>query len=160
MVDRAIDEAHEAYAEREKELGADVLAQVERSVVLTVIDNKWREHLAEMDYLRAGIGLRAMGQRDPLTEYQREAYETFADLVDSVKSEALRYVFKAQITQPQTAPPPRIEPTKVAFGHVRSPPTRSAVTSPAPAEAARSTRCATAPPSIGAGAGTRVLSWF
>ncbi len=113
VIDRAIDEAHEAYTEREKELGADVLAQVERSVVLTVIDNKWREHLAEMDYLRAGIGLRAMGQRDPLTEYQREAYETFADLVDAVKSEALRYAFKAQVTQPQTAPPPRIEPTKV-----------------------------------------------
>jgi preprotein translocase subunit SecA len=110
VVDRAIDDAREAYAEREKELGADVLAQVERSVVLTVIDNKWREHLAEMDYLRSGIGLRAMGQRDPLTEYQREAYDAFADLVDSVKSEALRYVYKAQITQPQTAPPARVEP--------------------------------------------------
>jgi preprotein translocase subunit SecA len=109
VVDHVIDEARAAYIAREAELGPEVLSQVERSVMLTVIDNKWREHLAEMDYLRAGIGLRAMGQRDPLTEYQREAYESFGDLVDSVKADAIRYVYKAQITQPQTAPPPRVE---------------------------------------------------
>jgi preprotein translocase subunit SecA len=112
VVERAIDDAHHAYTEREKDLGADVLAQVERSVMLTVIDNKWREHLAEMDYLRAGIGLRAMGQRDPLTEYQREAFDTFGDLVDSVKSESVRYVYKAQVTRPESAPPARIEPDR------------------------------------------------
>jgi preprotein translocase subunit SecA len=110
MVDAAIDAARDAYAARSEELGPEILGQVEKSVMLTVIDNKWREHLAEMDYLRAGIGLRAMGQRDPLTEYQREAYDSFSALVESVKADALRYVYKAQVTQPQTAPPPRVEP--------------------------------------------------
>lgn len=114
VVEQAIDDARHAYTEREKELGADVLSQVERSVMLTVIDNKWREHLAEMDYLRAGIGLRAMGQRDPLTEYQREAFDTFGDLVDAVKSESVRYVYKAQVTRPETTPPARVEPHKQA----------------------------------------------
>ena len=71
---------------------------------MSIIDNKWREHLAEMDYLRAGIGLRAMGQRDPLTEYQREGYEMFSELVMSVKRDALRYLFHVEVTQSQPAP--------------------------------------------------------
>jgi preprotein translocase subunit SecA len=100
----AVEQAREEYAQREKELGSDVLRQVERSVMLSVIDNKWREHLAEMDYLRAGIGLRAMGQRDPLTEYQREAFDMFADLVESAKVDAVRYLFHVQVAQPETAP--------------------------------------------------------
>jgi preprotein translocase subunit SecA len=117
VVERAIIDARDAYAEREKELGADLLRQVERSVMLTVIDNKWREHLAEMDYLRAGIGLRAMGQRDPLVEYQREAYDAFSDLVEAVKRDAIRYLFHVQLAAPQAAAPARIEPS--AQGPVR-----------------------------------------
>ena len=85
VVDVAVADAREAYAARETELGADILRQVERSVMLSIIDNKWREHLADMDYLRAGIGLRAMGQRDPLVEYQREAYDMFAEMIDAVR---------------------------------------------------------------------------
>ncbi|MDH4118679.1 MAG: preprotein translocase subunit SecA [Acidimicrobiia bacterium] len=112
VVERAIEDGRAAYEQRKEELGPEILAQVERSVMLTVIDNKWREHLAEMDYLRAGIGLRAMGQRDPLTEYQREAFDGFAVLVDSVKSDSVRYIYKAQVTQPESAPPPRIEPSQ------------------------------------------------
>ncbi len=112
VVEAALQAAHEAYTDREKELGADTLRQVERSVMLSVIDNKWREHLADMDYLRAGIGLRAMGQRDPLTEYQREAYDMFADLVDSAKADAVRYLFHVQLAQPQ-ATPRRVEPVSV-----------------------------------------------
>ncbi|HSM43985.1 MAG TPA: preprotein translocase subunit SecA, partial [Acidimicrobiia bacterium] len=75
VIDFAVDEALSRYEEREEELGKEILARVEKSVMLSVIDNKWREHLSEMDYLRAGIGLRAMGQRDPLSEYQREGYD-------------------------------------------------------------------------------------
>ncbi len=101
VVDAALDAAREHYARREEELGADILRQVERTVALNVIDNKWREHLADMDYLRAGIGLRAMGQRDPLVEYQREAFEMFTALVDSVKRDAVRYLFHVQIAQPK-----------------------------------------------------------
>ncbi len=109
VIDRVLDDAHEAYAAREKELGSDVFSQVERSVMLTVIDNKWRENLADMDYLRAGIGLRAMGQRDPLSEYQREGYDNFTEMVESVKRDAVRYLFRVQVAKPETAPPPRVE---------------------------------------------------
>jgi preprotein translocase subunit SecA len=101
-----LDDAREIYAKREKELGPEVLRQVERSVMLQLIDNKWREHLAEMDYLRAGIGLRAMGQRDPLSEYQREGFEMFTEVVESVKRDAVRYLFRVQLAQPQEQPQP------------------------------------------------------
>jgi preprotein translocase subunit SecA len=101
VVELVLDDAREIYAGREKELGSDVLRQVERSVMLQLIDNKWREHLAEMDYLRAGIGLRAMGQRDPLSEYQREGFDMFSEVVESVKRDAVRYLFRVQLAQPQ-----------------------------------------------------------
>jgi preprotein translocase subunit SecA len=106
VVDRALEQAREAYAERERELGSDILRQVERQVMLSVIDNKWREQLSEMDYLRAGIGLRAMGQRDPLVEYQREGYALFSDLVDSVKRDTVKYLFHVQLAQPTAASRP------------------------------------------------------
>jgi preprotein translocase subunit SecA len=104
VIDFGVDEALQRYQEREDELGKDVMARVEKSVMLSVIDNKWREHLSEMDYLRAGIGLRAMGQRDPLTEYQREGYDMFMDAVDSVKRDAVRYLFHVEVAQPKTQP--------------------------------------------------------
>jgi preprotein translocase subunit SecA len=109
VVEYAVEEALDAYARREDELGADLLRQVERSVMLSVIDNKWRDHLSEMDYLRAGIGLRAMGQRDPLTEYQREAFDMFSELVDSIKRDAVKYLFHVQLAQPASQPK-RVEP--------------------------------------------------
>jgi preprotein translocase subunit SecA len=99
VADAAIDEAQSLYDRREEELGVDTLRQIEKTVVLAVIDTKWREHLAEMDYLRAGIGLRAMGQRDPLVEYQREGYDMFAEMVDSVKRDTARYLFHVQLAQ-------------------------------------------------------------
>jgi preprotein translocase subunit SecA len=100
VTEAAITQARAAYQARERELGEEVLREVERQVMLSVIDNKWREHLSEMDYLRAGIGLRAMGQRDPLVEYQREGYEMFSELVDSVKRDTIRYLFHVQLAQP------------------------------------------------------------
>ncbi|NIA25922.1 MAG: preprotein translocase subunit SecA [Gammaproteobacteria bacterium] len=99
VVDAAVEEAQALYDEREKELGSETLRKIEKTVVLAVIDTKWREHLAEMDYLRAGIGLRAMGQRDPLVEYQREGYDMFAEMVDSVKRDTARYLFHVQVAQ-------------------------------------------------------------
>jgi preprotein translocase subunit SecA len=104
VVDFAVDEASQRYQDREDELGGDIMTRVEKSVMLSVIDNKWREHLSEMDYLRAGIGLRAMGQRDPLTEYQREGYDMFMDMVESVKRDAVRYLFHVEVAQPKTQP--------------------------------------------------------
>jgi preprotein translocase subunit SecA len=109
IIDLAVEEANKAYEAKTKELGPDVMAQVERQVILSVIDNKWREHLSEMDYLRAGIGLRAMGQRDPLVEYQREGYSMFSELVESVKRDTVRYLFHVQIAQPAAPARPQTD---------------------------------------------------
>ena len=87
------EDADAVYAAREAEHGSDVMRAAERVHTLFVIDNRWREHLAEMDYLRSGIGLRAMGQRDPLVEYQREGFDFFEDLVASVKHDTTRHMF-------------------------------------------------------------------
>jgi preprotein translocase subunit SecA len=95
----AASEAVALFEAREEEFTPQVMRQLENRVMLSLIDNKWREHLAEMDYLRAGIGLRAMGQRDPLTEYQREGYDMFSDLVDSVKRDAVRYIYHVEVAK-------------------------------------------------------------
>jgi preprotein translocase subunit SecA len=106
VIDLVVEDAQDTYGKRAEELGPDLLRRLERTVVLSIVDNKWREHLAEMDYLRSGVGLRAMGQRDPLVEYQREAYDMFSDMVGSIKDDAVRYLFHAQIVQQQTRPDP------------------------------------------------------
>ncbi len=99
VVDSYREEAEAKYAEREAELTSDVVRKLERTVVLSIIDNKWREHLAEMDYLRAGIGLRAMGQRDPLVEYQREGFDLFSEVVDTTKYDACRYLYHVEVVK-------------------------------------------------------------
>ncbi len=99
-----VEDARASYEAREDEIGAERLRALEQRVVLTVIDNKWREHLAEMDYLRSGIGLRAMGQKDPLVEYQREGYDMFAGLVEAVKHDAVRYLFHVQVAEEPARP--------------------------------------------------------
>ncbi|MFC7406369.1 preprotein translocase subunit SecA [Georgenia alba] len=89
-----------AYDEREEQLGEEVMRQLERRVVLSVLDRKWREHLYEMDYLKNGIGLRAMAQRDPLVEYQREGYDLFMAMNEAIKEESVRYLFQLEIKKP------------------------------------------------------------
>jgi preprotein translocase subunit SecA len=118
VVEVAIEQARAAYAERERELTPEVLRQYERQIALFVIDNKWREHLSEMDYLRSGIGLRAMGQRDPLVEYQREGYLLFSDLVDGVKRDSIKHLFHVQA--PEAAAPVRGPDLPAAAGPQRS----------------------------------------
>ena len=108
--ERAIENAHKVYAERLSRLPADARIQLEQQVVLSVIDNKWREHLSEMDYLRSGIGLRAMGQRDPLVEYQREGYVLFSELVDAVKRDTVRYLFHVQFAETPPPESPKLAP--------------------------------------------------
>ena len=100
----AVEEALRCFEERERDLTPELMRQIEYRLSLSVIDNKWREHLSEMDYLRAGIGLRAIGQRDPLTEYQREGYQMFSDLVSSVKRDVARYLFRVERASPQARP--------------------------------------------------------
>ena len=85
------------YAEREETLGSEVMRELERRVVLSVLDRKWREHLYEMDYLQEGIGLRAMAQRDPLVEYQREGFDLFTAMMDSIKEESIGYLFNVEV---------------------------------------------------------------
>ena len=84
LKEELLSDAHHAYDAREEQLGAEVMREVERRVVLSVLDRKWREHLYEMDYPE-GIGLRAMAQRDPLVEYQREGFQLFQAMMDSIR---------------------------------------------------------------------------
>lgn len=95
---RVIDDATAAYAKREESVGSEVMRELERKVLLSVFDRKWREHLYEMDYLQEGIGLRAMAQRDPLVEYQREGYDLFSAMMDAIKEEIAGYLFNIEVT--------------------------------------------------------------
>ncbi len=95
---RILEDATKAYKKREEDLGEGVLRELERKVLLSVLDRKWREHLYEMDYLQEGIGLRAMAQRDPLVEYQREGYELFSAMMDAIKEELASLVFNVEVT--------------------------------------------------------------
>jgi preprotein translocase subunit SecA len=90
-------DAAQAYRTREAVLTPKVMRELERQVVLSVFDRKWREHLYEMDYLQEGIGLRAMGQRDPLVEYQKEGYDLFVAMMDAIKEQVVGFVFNAQV---------------------------------------------------------------
>ena len=101
MVTEVTAEAQDAYDRREAELGAPVMRELERRVVLTVLDRRWREHLYEMDYLREGIGLRAMAQRNPLVEYQREGYDMFASMMEGIKEESVGLLFNIEVKQPE-----------------------------------------------------------
>ncbi len=92
------EDINRAYLAREAELQAPVMRELERRVILTVLDRKWREHLYEMDYLQEGIGLRAMAQRDPLVEYQREGYDLFVAMMEAIKEASVGYMFNAEVT--------------------------------------------------------------
>ncbi|MDR1431058.1 MAG: preprotein translocase subunit SecA [Propionibacteriaceae bacterium] len=97
-------DAQQAYDARESELGAENMREFERQVLLHVLDRKWREHLYEMDYLREGIGLRAMAQRDPLVEYQREGGDMFNAMMEAFTDEVVGYLFNLQV-RVEAAPP-------------------------------------------------------
>ncbi len=104
LAERVRTDALDAYARREEQLGSEVMRELERRVLLSVLDRKWREHLYEMDYLREGIGLRAYSQRDPLVEYQREGFELFAAMMDAIKEESVGYLFNVEVEVEETAP--------------------------------------------------------
>ena len=94
---RIQEDAHAAYRARETELGSEAMREAERGIILQVMDRKWREHLYEMDYLQEGIGLRAMAQRNPLIEYQREGYDMFMQMLEGIKEETIGYLFHLDI---------------------------------------------------------------
>ena len=97
IYDLVMADAKSYYEKREEELGATVMRDVERQVMLRIIDQRWREHLEEMDYLQEGINLRAMGQKDPLTEWQREGYEMFGSLMKGIAQDFVKYVMHVQV---------------------------------------------------------------
>ncbi|MBU4335839.1 MAG: preprotein translocase subunit SecA, partial [Actinobacteria bacterium] len=92
-----LSDAEIAYRDREEQIGSDQMRELERRVTLSVLDRKWREHLYEMDYLKEGIGLRAMAQRDPLVEYQREGYQLFTAMIDAIKEETVAFLFNLEV---------------------------------------------------------------
>jgi len=97
-----ISDANVAYQKREEQLSEAAMRELERRVVLSVIDRRWRDHLYEMDYLKDGIGLRAMAQRDPLVEYQREGYALFSTMMGQIKEDTTGFVYnlEVQVQQP------------------------------------------------------------
>ncbi|WP_062995256.1 preprotein translocase subunit SecA [Nocardia mikamii] len=115
LLEAVLEDAHDAYARREKEIddlaGPGSMRNLERQVLLSVLDRKWREHLYEMDYLKEGIGLRAMAQRDPLVEYQREGFDMFSAMLEGLKEESVGFLFNLQV-EVQQAPEqqPAVDP--------------------------------------------------
>ncbi|MBC9725477.1 preprotein translocase subunit SecA [Streptomyces sp. TRM68367] len=106
------DDIHEQYQAREEQLGSEIMRELERRVVLSVLDRKWREHLYEMDYLQEGIGLRAMAQKDPLVEYQREGFDMFTAMMEGIKEESVGYLFNLEVQVEQQVEEVPVEDTK------------------------------------------------
>jgi preprotein translocase subunit SecA len=108
------------YAAREGEVGAEILRQLERLVMLQIIDAQWKDHLLSMDHLKEGIGLRGYGQRDPLTEYKREAFDIFEEMVGRIRTMVVEWLFKLQVTRegpPEPRPAPRPRPVTPVRSH-------------------------------------------
>lgn len=93
--------SREAYDAREQEIGQETMREIERMVMLRIVDEKWMDHLDAMDQLREGIGLRAYGQKDPLIEYKFEGYEMFQNMIDTIQDDVVRYIFRVNLVQPQ-----------------------------------------------------------
>src|SRR5207237_5421439 len=92
-----LDDAIALYSEKEESIGAETLRDIERRVMLSVIDQHWREHLYEMDYLQEGINLRAMGQQDPLSEWQREGFDMFEAMMGQIEEDFVQYGFTLRV---------------------------------------------------------------
>jgi len=139
MYDLVMEDATAYYGRRETELGEPVMREVERQVMLRIIDQRWREHLEEMDYLKEGINLRAMGQKDPLTEWQREGYEMFGSMMKGIAQDFVRYVMHVQVVQEQ-APPAQVTqesgPVEPGAGPAASSTSSSTAAAATPASAA------------------------
>jgi preprotein translocase subunit SecA len=110
--------AMKAYEDKEVNFGADQFRGVERMVVLQVVDNLWKEHLLAMDHLKEGIGLRGYGQQDPLVVYKREGFDMFSEMIDRVKEETVRFLFRIQIARPEElAAREKARQEKVTYSH-------------------------------------------
>ncbi|MBO3129066.1 preprotein translocase subunit SecA [Dermatophilus congolensis] len=119
LVQELISDAQFALDAREAQFGRRAMREVERRVVLSVLDRKWREHLYEMDYLKEGIGLRAMAQRDPVVEYSREGHHMFQAMIEAIKEDAVRLLFNADIKVDESQLPPEEAPEQSSGEAVR-----------------------------------------
>jgi preprotein translocase subunit SecA len=104
IYDSLLAEATSYYEQRETDIGEEAMREIERRVMLSIIDQRWREHLYEMDYLQEGINLRAMGQRDPLVEWQREGFEMFTMMMDAIAEDFVKYVMHLEVISDTEAP--------------------------------------------------------
>jgi len=142
LLEAVLKDARDAYAAREADIdgkvGEGAMRELERRVVMSVLDRKWREHLYEMDYLKEGIGLRAMAQRDPLVEYQREGFDMFNGMLEGLKEETVGFLFNLQVEaaepEPVQAPAAAVPPIALnqQQGSVAAPPAPPAPPQPAP----------------------------
>jgi preprotein translocase subunit SecA len=109
IYDLIMTEATAYYAKREQELTPELMREVERHVMLQIIDQRWREHLSEMDYLQEGINLRAMGQKDPLVEWQAEGFSMFGQMIKGISQDFIRYIMHVQVVQQEQEPAPVVQ---------------------------------------------------
>ncbi|WP_190821343.1 preprotein translocase subunit SecA [Saccharopolyspora pogona] len=145
LLELVLEDARDAYAKREAEVdgkvGPGAMRELERRVVLSVLDRKWREHLYEMDYLKEGIGLRAMAQRDPLIEYRREGFDMFGAMLEALKEESVGFLFNVQVEAAEPQPVPEAPAVPVSVSQVGSGtpdvPQTPQPTQPAPQQAAQ-----------------------
>jgi preprotein translocase subunit SecA len=121
LADRAVEDALARYEEKEQTLGSQVMRQLERMVLLNITDTRWREHLYEMDYLQEGIHLRAYGQKDPLTEYRREAYGMFEELTSSIEDGFVRYIYRVELVRQDEPSRPRPQRVQMQHGDQEAP---------------------------------------
>lgn len=104
LLERLRGSIQDAYEKKEKELGSEMMRELECLVMLQVVDERWREHLRDMDYLREGIGLRAIGQKDPLVEYKREAYAMWQKVMDDIREDFVKFIFHARFAEEPARP--------------------------------------------------------
>jgi preprotein translocase subunit SecA len=114
LAEEILSDAKLAYRRRTEEFGEELMRDLERRVMLSVVDRKWRDHLYEMDYLKEGIGLRAMAQRDPLVEYQREGFTMFQQMMAAIREESVAFLFNLEIKQAE-APELNPQPAQLLF---------------------------------------------
>jgi preprotein translocase subunit SecA len=118
LIKLVYDSALEVYRKKEVDFGAEELRELERMVVLQVVDNLWKEHLLAMDHLKEGIGLRGYGQQDPLVVYKQEAYDMFTKMIERIKEETVRYLFRIQIAKPEEiAAKEKAKRDKITYSH-------------------------------------------
>jgi preprotein translocase subunit SecA len=131
LVDSFVAEANAFYEGREAELGEELMRELERRIMLQIIDQHWVEHLSAMDYLNEGIGLRAMGQKDPLVEWQREGFEMFGKMMESIDDDYVKYVMHVQVVIEEPEEP---DLTRSQFTAAEDPVQSPSALPPAPSE--------------------------